>query len=211
MRNIYVIGAQSTGKTTLVNALKTTFEDDASRDPKTCPPQPLIISEVARSVLREKRFSRQDLTTSPIRALRLQQYVLKAQYDAEITTDPSNTTAWYICDRSGIDPIVYARCFAGAEAAAGLLASKPFLELETRMKNGIVFLCEAGSQWLVDDGVRLMPNDMEEWTYVDRTFRGLLEWRGISYFVVPKYMTDLTKRVEYVRKLIDSTSENALD
>jgi hypothetical protein len=121
---------------------------------------------------------------------------------------PQNTTTWCICDRSGIDPIVYARCFAGAEAAAGLLASKIWLELETRMKNGIVVLCEAGSQWLVDDGVRLMPNDMEEWIYVDRAFRGLLERRGMSYFVLPKYMTDLTKRVEYVRKLIDAASKH---
>jgi nicotinamide riboside kinase len=209
MKNIYIIGAASTGKTTLVNALKTSFEHDASRHHNTCPTQPCIIPELARTVLREKGFNRQDITTSPIRALRIQQYILNAQYTAETTSCPPNTAAWCICDRSGIDPIVYAKCFAGVEASEGLLASTAWLELEARMKRGIVVLCEVGNNWLVDDGVRLMPNDASEWTYMDRSYRGLLEWRGIEFSVLPKHLVDLKKRVEFVRRLVDAQSMHA--
>jgi nicotinamide riboside kinase len=210
MKNIYIIGAQSTGKTSLVNALKTSFEHDPSRNHNSCPQQPHIIPELGRIVMREKGFTRQDITVSPIRALRIQQYILNAQYTAETTLCPPNTAAWCICDRSGLDPIVFARYFASAEAAAELLASKKWLELEGRMKRGIVVLCEVGNNWLVDDGVRLMPNDVTEWAHIDRAFRGLLEWRGIKFSVLPKQVTDLTKRVEFVRALVDAPGGGGL-
>jgi hypothetical protein len=109
---------------------------------------------------------------------------------------------------SAIDPvwtlIVYTKCFVGYEAVEELLASKTWLDLEARMKKSIVVLCEAGCHWLVDDGVRLMPNDLEEWTRVEAAFRDLLEKRGISYYIIPKDMADLGTRVRHVQALIDA-------
>jgi nicotinamide riboside kinase len=207
MRNVYIIGAQSTGKSTLVNALDTSYKEEAADDHSASLQPPSIIREVARTVLKEKGFSREDIIMSPIRALRLQQYILEAQYNTEAVACTSDTAAWFICDRSGLDPIVYAKCFTGSEASAHMLASKIWLELEGRMKKSIVILCEAGNHWLIDDGIRLMPNDMEEWAHVDKTFRGLLEWRGISYSVIPKHITDVGKRVKYVRGVIDAACE----
>jgi nicotinamide riboside kinase len=201
MKNLYIIGPQCTGKTTLVNALEKTFDID--RD-KISTQQSMFIREVARTVLNEKGFHRDDITKSPTRALQLQQHILEAQYNAEITACASNESSWVICDRSGLDPIVYTKCFVSLEAVEKLFASNTWLELETRMKESIVVLCEAGCRWLVDDGVRLMPDDIEEWTRVDAAFRDLLQKRDIGYSIISKDMVDIGARVRYVQALIDA-------
>jgi nicotinamide riboside kinase len=139
MKNIYIIGAQSTGKTTLVNALESCMRADPDRHGYE---GPLVIREVARTVLEDKNFTRGDITTSPKRTLLLQQHILAAQYEAENIACSSLAPTWYICDRSGLGPIVYARCFAGEEAATEMLASAVWLQLEDRMKKGIAMLCE---------------------------------------------------------------------
>ncbi|KAF2026560.1 hypothetical protein EK21DRAFT_115709 [Setomelanomma holmii] len=210
MKNIYIIGAQSTGKTTLINALEDYWKGGAYGNGSTWPQHPLIIREVARTVLTEKNFSREDIATSPTRALQLQQHILAAQYKAETMACAPNASPWYICDRSGLDPIVYATCFVGAEAAADMLNSKIWLELEIRMKEGIVILCEAGCHWLTDDGVRLMPKNVEEWTRMETAFRDLLAARGIGFSTVSRDMTDLKLRVGYVQKLIEDAFEQTL-
>jgi nicotinamide riboside kinase len=202
MRNVYIIGAQCTGKTTLVNALDAAFAKDAQRHH---PQHPAIIREVAREVLKEKDFSRDDITTSPERALQLQKHILDAQHDAEIAASAGNLGPGYICDRSGLDPIVYADLLVGHESSTELLASKAWFELESRMKEAIVILCEAGCHWLTDDGMRLMPTDVEDWGRVDGAFRDLLKARGIGYSVISKDLVDLDKRVGYVRSLINAS------
>jgi hypothetical protein len=118
---------------------------------------PLVIREVARTVMREKGFSRDDITTSPTRALRFQKHIIEAQLEAERSAKGLTTHSYnlFISDRSGLDPIIYAKLFAGDEAANGMLSSKTWKELERNMKAGVVMLCEAGCTWLVDDGTRL--------------------------------------------------------
>ncbi|EAT77663.1 hypothetical protein HBI56_195500 [Parastagonospora nodorum] len=199
MKNVYIIGAQSTGKTTLVNAVECKLEETAKNDGWQ---RPFIIREVARTVLKDKYFSREDISESPKRALQLQEHILAAQLRAETAATALNASNWYICDRSGLDPIVYARYFVGEDAAAAMLTSEAWLGLEGRMKKGIVIVCEAGCTWLIDDGVRLMPKDMEEWMCVDTAFRDLLKTRGIHFSIISKDTTDLNERVEYVEKAI---------
>jgi nicotinamide riboside kinase len=206
MKNIYIIGAQSTGKTTLVNAFEADLKETANENSSH---RPRIIREIARTVLKEKHFSREDIATLSIRTLQLQQYILQAQFDAETTACPVNSSTWYISDRSGLDPIAYAKCYAGEDAAAEMLASEVWRELEDRMKKGIVILCEAGCLWLKDDGVRLMPKDRTEWTRVDSAFRDLLKTQGIEFFVISKDM-DLQRRVEYVRKFFENAQEQTI-
>lgn len=203
MKNVYIIGAQSTGKTTLVNALERYLNETGEANRTNLDQRPMVIREVARTVLKEKNYRREDITTSPTRSLELQWHILQAQYEAETAAGASDASTWYISDRSGLDPIVYAICYVGVEAAADMLRSRVWLELEDRMKEGIVILCEAGHHWLVDDGVRLMPNDAAEWTRVDTAFRDVLKMRGLNFSTVSKDMTDLKERVEHVQKLID--------
>jgi nicotinamide riboside kinase len=205
MKSIYIIGAQSTGKTTLVNALAEAFQKQLQATGAS-KQTPTVIKEIARTIVqREAQFSREAVAATPERALRLQHRILAAQYDAEIAISHANTPVpgpeWYISDRSGLDPIVYARCLVGKEAAADMLATTAWQELESRMKAGLVILCEAGGVWLQDDGLRLMPGDLDEWLKVDASFRDMLEARGIDYYVMSKEMLNIQDRVGIVRQL----------
>src|SRR5579871_4364415 len=76
--SIYIIGAQCTGKTTLAEALLEQLRKDKRIN------SPLyLIREVARDVLRKYHFSRDDITTSPEKALELQRLILRAQFEEE--------------------------------------------------------------------------------------------------------------------------------
>jgi nicotinamide riboside kinase len=191
LQNIFIIGAQCTGKTTLLNALKNHYAKEQLIT------QPTTISEVARTVIKELNFDREDIVASPDQSFLLQKAILQAQYKNEALLSDT-TTAWYISDRSGIDPIVYARYYVGVEQAKELLASPQWVFLEQQMKAGLVVLCEAGVQWLTDDGIRLMPKNRTDWTAFDQAFRALLEERGIRYIVIPSHMTDISNRATAV-------------
>jgi hypothetical protein len=88
--------------------------------------------------------------------------------------------------------------FVGEDAAKQLLSSPIYLALEDNMKRGLVFVCEAGCSWLIDDGTRLMPKDLMEWSNCDQAFRDLLMERGIDYHVIPRDLIDIRARVELV-------------
>jgi len=94
--NVYVVGAQCTGKTTLVNALERFYtannDVDHSNSTKTMN-GPRFIREIARSVLAKHGFTRGDITTSPSRALQLQRYILEGQHEAEHAISKSVPTA----------------------------------------------------------------------------------------------------------------------
>lgn len=203
-RCVYIIGAQGTGKTTLVNAIEDTFRKQTTLKNHSGANQPTIIREVARNLLAELDFSRDDLTKGNPRALQLQEHILAAQFEAEKSASThQNPLGWLISDRSGIDPIVYAQIFAGDEGADKMLGTESWKVLERRMKAGVVLLCEPVPSWFSDDNTRLiLPED--QWKDIDRVFRDLLATRGIEYTVVPKDMTSLEERVDFVQQQLHS-------
>ncbi|KAK0741404.1 hypothetical protein B0T18DRAFT_432516 [Schizothecium vesticola] len=77
-KNVYIVSAQCTGKTTLVNRLDQHFHDNP-------PPAgtPAIIKEVARTVLVQHNFTADDITSSQERCLLLQRFILETQTKAE--------------------------------------------------------------------------------------------------------------------------------
>lgn len=189
-KNIYIIGAQCTGKTTLVNALKDHFTRFREQDVT----EPIVISELARNVLQKLNINREEIASSPEKSLKLQTAILKAQHKAETEANGQ----FIISDRSGIDPIVYTRLSVSENAAQDLLASTEWDELERNMKDGLVFVCEAGCTWLVDDGTRWMPTDLEHWNRFDQAFRKLLSERAIEYGIVQRDVTQIDERVKLV-------------
>jgi hypothetical protein len=98
---------------------------------------------------------------------------------------------------------VYAELFYGDVAAKKMMESPAWGELELRMNAGIVVLCKAGCSWLVDNGTRLMPDDLEAWMRVDTAFRALLEARVINYIVISKRFVSLKERVDVVRMAVE--------
>jgi len=207
-KNIYVIGPQSTGKTTLVNALEKAFTSGNGTPNRFNRTQPAIIREVARIVLKTYNFTRDDITNSPTRALKLQELILKAQVKAEESAlNESPEKAWFVSDRSGLDPIVYAKIFVGEDASQQMISSDEWKASAERMKNGLVILCEAGCTWLVDDGTRLMPQDMEDWLRLNSAFHEVLEKLGINKLVIPKSVPDLQERVQIVLDAVHMGSD----
>ncbi|KAL8904210.1 MAG: hypothetical protein Q9207_003422 [Kuettlingeria erythrocarpa] len=188
-RNIYIVGAQSTGKSTLVTALTTHFEQSSIYHLK-----PRIISEVARGVLQRHGFTANDITSSKARALQLQKLILEAQCEAEKAAG----NQWYISDRSGLDPLVYARQYVGVDETLALMQEQSWQELQERMRSGVVIVCESGGEWLIDDGVRLMPQDRDAWLQMHGTFCQMLGELSIVYHVLPVSMPDLRARVDFV-------------
>ncbi|KAK8137437.1 hypothetical protein PG984_002930 [Apiospora sp. TS-2023a] len=195
--NIYIIGAQSTGKSTLVDALEAHFRQDPSSPPSSSlPQQPTVIREVARGVLRDHHFTAGDIRASPTRALELQRLMLAAQAKAE--EREAQRAAWLILDRSAIDPIAYAWQYAGPEAARTLMESAEWQGMRDRMALSLVVVCEAGVDWLTDDGVRLMPTDTKEWMDTHEVFCRVLQEAGVRYAVLPCGLGRTEERVEFV-------------
>jgi len=195
-KNVYIAGAQCTGKTTLVNQLEAHFKN------KTEPPseqqQPAIIREVARTVLAKHSFTAADITSSTERCLTLQKLILEAQAAAERHEVHRNDRTWFISDRSGADPIAYALHHIGPDAADTLLASTEWHELRSRMRDSLVIVCEPGADWLFDDGVRLMPASMEDWKTFHSLFCRLLGQEVVKYVVLPSSILEREDRLQFV-------------
>ena len=200
-QNIYIVGAQCTGKTTLITALSAHFNTH-STSTMTTTSSPLIFTEVARNVLRQHGFIAADITSSPSKNLNLQKLILEAQYATEQAAGPSQ---WFISDRSGFDPIVYTRRYVGEEGVRSLMEMKLWGELKERMGRSLVVVCEAGADWLVDDGVRLMPEDKKDWIAFHHLFCESLQEAGLNFVVLPCEVKDMAERVKFVLDRWDGT------
>ncbi|KAL4799012.1 AAA domain-containing protein [Aspergillus venezuelensis] len=186
--SLYIIGAQCTGKTTLVRALQEAIS-------KQHPSLYLrIVSEVARTVLQEHNFTRDDIANSPHRALQLQELILAAQFTEENKSPITDVT---LSDRSGVDPIVYAINYGPPQSRALLENSLHWKYLRGRMRKALVILCPPRQEWLKDDGTRLMATP-SEWEQTHSTFIQVLEENEIPFQVIPRELEDLEARVKFV-------------
>lgn len=188
--NVYIVGPQCTGKTTLVNALRDQYS--SRRDIQN----PVIITEIARSVIRDNGFKTEEIRSSPTRSLQLQNLIMQRQHTVEDTASQDN--GWFISDRSGLDPIVYAREHVSPEAALEMQQSHLWETLRSRMASSLVVLCQSGTPWLYDDGVRLMPESDEAWKRLHHLFCLTLEENGIPYVTLPNCLLELDERVAFV-------------
>ncbi|KAF4456654.1 P-loop containing nucleoside triphosphate hydrolase [Fusarium albosuccineum] len=107
-------------------------------------------------------------------------------------------SSWFISDRCGFDPLVYARKYVSDDAALEMQRQPSWIEDKARMTDSLIVVCEAGTPQLADDGVRLMPVSEEAWMQLFDEFCGLLYEVGLQYVVVPRTMLDLSERADFL-------------
>ncbi|KAK8024373.1 hypothetical protein PG993_012439 [Apiospora rasikravindrae] len=204
-QSIYIIGAQSTGKTTLVHALEDHFSQLSS--------PPAVIHEVARALLRQRGtvnssdrtrhsgcYTVDDIRASPTRSLDLQRRILAGQARAEhdvVKSSKHGSQHWLVSDRSALDPVAYAWQYVGPGAARGLMTPE-WRRMRDRMAGSLIVLCEAGVDWLTDDGLRLMPTSSEEWYRTHEVFCQVLKEARLSYVVLPRSVSTTEERMAFV-------------
>jgi predicted ATPase len=187
--SIYIIGAQCTGKTTLLKAISGHLR-------QTQPDLTFaVINELARGVLASTKVNRDDISSGSEKGMQFQKDVLEAQLERELNCQPP---VFLISDRSGIDPIAYARKYGSPRWEQEMIKSSSWLRLKERMQHGVVVLCEPVSAWLFDDGVRLMPKDQTEWTELHKIFLELLQESDITFHCLRAATTGTEERVRFI-------------
>ncbi|OCT53413.1 P-loop containing nucleoside triphosphate hydrolase [Cladophialophora carrionii] len=187
-RSIYIIGAQCTGKTTLVEDVAVALQSHGAKPVTT-------IKELARGILNTANITRDDIRAGNAGAMEFQKLVLGAQLNEELDRERRGLI---VSDRSGIDPIAYATLYGPPEVARELLESDAWRVLREKMRKGLIVLCEPVPEWLFDDGTRLMPADDAEWYELHTVFISLLQQTGITYEVLPATCTSREERVARV-------------
>ncbi|XP_063427271.1 uncharacterized protein LOC134710799 [Mytilus trossulus] len=140
---IYLSGAHSTGKTTILNDLKpflnVQFEE-----------------EIARGVIRKFGWQREDFLpeTQPENFLKLNEEIIRRQIQTE--EENSFMSKDFIADRC-IDPLIYVHTYIGDEALRKLREIPGVLEWTDRLKTAFIFVIKPQKECIVDDGVRLSP------------------------------------------------------
>ena len=113
--NIYVIGTQYTGKSTLVSHLERHLKSNPVYQEHNFH-EPQILQEGARNILREYNFTAADIRNSKPRALELQRLIVIAYCQVEMKYN-----TWYISDRSILDALVYAQQYGGSDSTLRLI------------------------------------------------------------------------------------------
>ncbi|KAF7920908.1 hypothetical protein EAE99_007760 [Botrytis elliptica] len=206
--NIYLIGPQCTGKTTLLETLRTHYAIDANREFESqCAERPVIIEEVVRRVMRCQGFNIQDLRNVE-RGFELQQCVLLEQYNSEKKVQ----CEWYISDRSGLDALVYAKAYIGVTAVKKLEDTEEWNRLKKRMQDALVVFCEAGNaSWLSEDEVRMKYSNIAAWERLNNEFHAMLIEHHIEYITLPKHVTDLQDRVALIKNALGVKIQDKVD
>jgi nicotinamide riboside kinase len=177
MTEIRIVGAHSTGKTTLARWVSRTYGIP-------------LIDEVAREVLLQMGGTIAGLRSDPLLVDRYQESVMRIQLEKE-----SAQTGSWVSDRS-VDCIAYT--VAHAPGAMDFISE---LELErwvARIRAGYVFLCRPDPAILEDDGVRETP-DWVGVNRIDASVEMLLDRYHIPWMPLPgPSFVDRTRAVSYI-------------
>ncbi|KZP28332.1 hypothetical protein FIBSPDRAFT_1039720 [Athelia psychrophila] len=189
IREIFIIGPSSTGKTTLCTALA----EELVLMPECW------ITETARHVMRTHGFTRDD-----VGKLEMQSAIMHAQIENEKKgrtyvkgMEPSRRLL--LSDRSAIDAVVYTVLTSSSEGEAEvrkklLVESAEFQHALKHYRGANFILLRPVPEWLVDDGVRSL-DDQEQCL---KAFRKVLSELGIKFEEMGSEMKWLSDRVAFV-------------
>lgn len=145
--------------------------------------------------MKKKGYSR-----DTIGSLKMQEDIMEAHFSREQESRAAH--AIRVCDRTAIDPIVYAILTAHDEEEARrkqnhLTRSANFQKALQHYRQSIVILLKPVAEWVVDDGIRSTENQ-------DRCleiYRQLLGEMDISYYEFGRELMFLPERVGIVMGL----------
>jgi len=184
--SIYIVGPSSTGKTTLCEALAKRLNLEA----------PAYTTEVAREIIRTHGFTRKN-----IGMLEMQVAIMEAHLEREEEID-GRTGQIRLCDRSAVDPIVYAILTSENDEESHkrrqiLINSPKFQRALGGYQRSVFVLLTPIPEWLVDDGIRHMDNQLQ----CLEVFRQTLKDLGICYRELGPDMRSVAERTAVVMGL----------
>lgn len=194
---VYIVGPSSTGKTTLCSALALKLGLGKSS----------YITEVARTVMRNRGFTREDVGT-----LEMQKAIMEAQLAEEekkrVTAQAAQAgRRVLLSDRSAIDAIVYAILTSQNRTEADerwkiLTGSAKFQTALPQYQKSTFFLLTPIPEWLVDDGIRSLDDQYQ----CLKVFKQVLLELGIGYKEMGATTKELSDRVDAVLRFIQDPS-----
>ncbi|KAJ8305524.1 hypothetical protein KUTeg_016069 [Tegillarca granosa] len=178
---IYICGAHSTGKTTLLNDLKQHLNI-------------YFVEEIARSIIREHSWRREDFLPDvhPDTFKQLNKEILQAQVNIESENSVRGKG-------KGLDPIVYVEYYIGKESEEEMYQVNGVKEWLKRMKTAMVFVLYPHIECISDDEVRLPPT-IEDLNQFTQRLENLLNKHEIMYHKIIDL--DRNKRVDCILQII---------
>jgi len=172
MRYVFVCGASSSGKTTLVNAFLKRYSGWST------------IAEIGRNLLKEMNISRDDLEGEVQK--QFQRRILELQNEKENLLSSFS----YISDR-GIDNLVYSKIYCGDEYFQNLLETDSAMECIARYRSpqSRNFLLIPYEEYWKDDGVRMIST-FEECLRFTEVMKWLFEYLKIPYCCIDQHSLD---------------------
>jgi nicotinamide riboside kinase len=187
---LYIIGPQSTGKTTLVNALARAFVDNVP-----------VIREVARKVMAEKGYSKVDVdSTDPERRFKMQRDIFTAQVETENSLLNSKDLS-FLSDRSAIDPLIYLLRYSGTTHLTRLTSTDLWNDVRDRYRDvskSLILLLLPVEKFLDDDDIRYVPKSLEDWYALADDFRAFMVEEKIPFLETGDECLEVEERVLWV-------------
>jgi len=184
---IYLVGAHSTGKTTLARWVRDTYGLP-------------MISEVARGVLAEMEEQLDSIRSNIDVVDRYQREVFRRQVAAEM-----EQTGSFVSDRAFCN-----LAYAGHHATIlGELAQDERMQTYMRsVREGLVFFVRPHRDLVVEDGVRAGV-DWEEVVRIDGMVKFMLEWFSVPY--IPMASLSMQERIRMIERVLSLSGMRRLD
>ncbi|XP_074652862.1 uncharacterized protein LOC141907185 [Tubulanus polymorphus] len=181
---IYICGAHSTGKTTLLHDVIPHLKNIH------------VVEEVARKIIERNGWSRNDFQPSknPEMFRRLNTEIIEEQMRIDEHNTSQNID--FISDR-GLEPLVYCEYYINSEAKRELLELPGLRTWLNRLKRSLLFVVSPHVECLSEDGVRLQSSISEL-----RSFTELLV-RELDKHQIPFILIDNLNRQERINLVLD--------
>ncbi|CAG8724948.1 3098_t:CDS:2 [Gigaspora rosea] len=187
-KKIVFIGAQSVGKTTLANFIKSHMNG-------------IMITEIARNLMEELNLNTNTmkiLRNDPDKTFEFQATTIKIQCEKEDEIE----LEFAILDRCAFDSIVYAQNFCKKRwrELLDMKETNKCLERYRQKDRYIIFLIEPQKECLEADGIRTAPANYEEWISFSDSFKMALKEFNIEFNIIN--VLDINQRYSIVKNAL---------